>query len=764
LTGRRAGGDPQGAPAAKRVSACLNGRATEGLLRAVFRRSPLSLSLFLSLSLSLSERAERRRSGWAGRQGRRVGLATRLGTGMLSQSVSAWLGRKMAAQVERDEDGVAVLSAATVRALCAQHDGFESPELNDKLYLHFQGFRAVGDGLREYTGVRCLFLESNALSELSGLEHLVELRALYVQQNALSSLLAPALSGLVNLVTLDVSQNMLSSLRGVGELVALQTLNASKNHLGDAAALEDVALLARLASLDLRCNKLGEECAEGALALIERCPALAALYLSGNGMVRAVPHYRKSLVVRFPRLAYLDDRPVNAHERALALAFTERGTQGEAEAREAWAAAEQQRSASQAEAWAAFKERAKAERASGEPASAGVFVSYLSAEPDEAERSEQDCSRERPELELHTSESPAADAAAAPEAPAQLAPEAPEEDVAQDAPVAAAPATAETTEQIAAAAVDTAPAPAETAAVPDTAEPPLASPTVTVDYDDESKQQAAAAAAAKRQLVLDESLRQHRAAKAQLMPSALRAAQQQKEAEAAIADKAAAEAAARAVLASLERHDAALRRTVAAPATPAASAPAPAPAPAPGVDGELLKKAVRDHRFDFSKAAAALVAATGIEISAEQCRLRFASLRSQQQNQALMQQQQLQPAQQQQQQLLLLPQSADENGRPMPKVSVVKPALPSMYALEESDSEPPSADDGAQTPSRTLRDEEPATSESKDIDPTGIEHERSSEPGGSSLRRLTRADILSRLHGSADHPLNAEITELEALD
>lgn len=69
----------------------------------------------------------------------------------------------------------------TLAAACLRHDGYESPELNESLYLHFRGFMRI-ENLEPYTSVKALFLESNNLRRIEGVEHLSSLRALFLQQ------------------------------------------------------------------------------------------------------------------------------------------------------------------------------------------------------------------------------------------------------------------------------------------------------------------------------------------------------------------------------------------------------------------------------------------------------------------------------------------------------------------------------------------------------------------------------------------------------
>lgn len=68
-------------------------------------------------------------------------------------------------------DGPALL------AMCKQHNLYQTPALNDKLYANFRGFTSLG-GLEPYTGLRALFLEGNALTSTEGLPPLPGLRCL----------------------------------------------------------------------------------------------------------------------------------------------------------------------------------------------------------------------------------------------------------------------------------------------------------------------------------------------------------------------------------------------------------------------------------------------------------------------------------------------------------------------------------------------------------------------------------------------------------
>jgi Leucine-rich repeat (LRR) protein len=74
------------------------------------------------------------------------------------------------------------MTKAKLRELCKRDGLYMTPSLNDKLYLHYKGFRRV-ECLEEYTGLRVLWLEGNGLDSIGGLDNQPELRTLYLQEN-----------------------------------------------------------------------------------------------------------------------------------------------------------------------------------------------------------------------------------------------------------------------------------------------------------------------------------------------------------------------------------------------------------------------------------------------------------------------------------------------------------------------------------------------------------------------------------------------------
>lgn len=70
-----------------------------------------------------------------------------------------------------------LMTRAALQDICKQHKLYKTSSLNDKLYCNFKGFTNIAN-LEEYTGLRALFLEGNALDSLEGFPELKELRCL----------------------------------------------------------------------------------------------------------------------------------------------------------------------------------------------------------------------------------------------------------------------------------------------------------------------------------------------------------------------------------------------------------------------------------------------------------------------------------------------------------------------------------------------------------------------------------------------------------
>lgn len=139
---------------------------------------------------------------------------------------------------------------------CKSNKGYGSPHLNDQLYLQCKGFVKV-QNLEPYIELKALWLEQNAIGDLSGLGAQQKLVSLMVHNNALITLQhfdAP----LSNLRILNVSHNYLTNLKGLSVLCPLlETLQASHNRIFSLEACEDLlSLSSTLTSVDLSFNDI----------------------------------------------------------------------------------------------------------------------------------------------------------------------------------------------------------------------------------------------------------------------------------------------------------------------------------------------------------------------------------------------------------------------------------------------------------------------------------------------------------------------------
>ncbi|KAJ9521042.1 hypothetical protein QJQ45_022766 [Haematococcus lacustris] len=231
---------------------------------------------------------------------------------------------------------MASMTRAALMDIVKEHKLYRTPALNDKLYCNFKGFTNIA-GLEEYTGLRALFLEGNAIESLEGLSSLKELRCLYAQQNALTHI--SGLEELQHLNTLNISQNHISHLEGLSCCPELQTLICTNNQLRSVDSISHLAHCTSLQTLDLQHNDISDP---AVMDVLRQLTQLRCLYLKGNPVVSAIRNYRKSLIAALPELKYLDERPVFDDERRLVQAWSQGGVEAERLERAAIKAEEQE--------------------------------------------------------------------------------------------------------------------------------------------------------------------------------------------------------------------------------------------------------------------------------------------------------------------------------------------------------------------------------------------------------------------------------------
>ena len=79
------------------------------------------------------------------------------------------------------------LTPKLLKEFCKKDNLYNTPHLNDRLYLHYKGFRDI-TCLEPYTGLKVLWLEGNGIGKIKGLEAQTEMRTLYLQENLIEKL------------------------------------------------------------------------------------------------------------------------------------------------------------------------------------------------------------------------------------------------------------------------------------------------------------------------------------------------------------------------------------------------------------------------------------------------------------------------------------------------------------------------------------------------------------------------------------------------
>ena len=222
------------------------------------------------------------------------------------------------------------MSKEAIKKICKDVGLYNTPEINDKLYLHYKGFQSI-QNLDQYIGVKALWLEGNGLAKVEGLENLTQLRTLYLHENIIENI--EGLDTLIELDSINLSKNFIKKIQNLSHLKKLTSLNLSHNHLSTYENIEHIVLIPSIQTLDLQSNKLSDP---KITEIFEKLPDLRVLYLLGNPVVKQIPHYRKYIISKCPMLKYLDDRPVFDEERRRTMVWIEAfNTGGMAAAQEA---------------------------------------------------------------------------------------------------------------------------------------------------------------------------------------------------------------------------------------------------------------------------------------------------------------------------------------------------------------------------------------------------------------------------------------------
>lgn len=221
------------------------------------------------------------------------------------------------------------MTAEVLRQITDAEPGcYETPDLNEKLYLSRRGFRRI-QSLEPYTNLVALFLDSNGIREIENIGHLTKLRMLYLDSNCIERM--EGLGTLKELQTLNLSNNCLVKVEGLEGLTKLETLNLSRNKICSLDALSGVREAPLISSLDVSFNNIEDtECVPETVRSF--APAITVLYFHHNPNQRKLQNYRRGFISAIPDLVFLDDRPVKELERKTSEAWAQGKSRSEVEA------------------------------------------------------------------------------------------------------------------------------------------------------------------------------------------------------------------------------------------------------------------------------------------------------------------------------------------------------------------------------------------------------------------------------------------------
>ena len=237
--------------------------------------------------------------------------------------------KKEKPQPDKDENEIRIITENFCKNLCLYNGGYDSPELNKNLYLHFLGFRKI-QNLDSFINLQVLYLENNSINKIEGLEKLIDLRCLYLQNNYIKEI--EGLDNNTNLSILNLSNNKIKTIKSMSKLQKLENFYISKNDLSTIQDLEKLLELKSLSLLDIQNNNFTDNSDE-LLSLLNKMENLKVLYLKGNELCRSIPNYRRTIIIKLIHLTYLDDKPIKQEDRVGAIAYLKGGYEAEKEAR-----------------------------------------------------------------------------------------------------------------------------------------------------------------------------------------------------------------------------------------------------------------------------------------------------------------------------------------------------------------------------------------------------------------------------------------------
>lgn len=150
------------------------------------------------------------------------------------------------------------------------------------------------------TGLEELWLGKNKITEIKGLDTLVNLKILSIQSNRLRSI--TGLDNLVNLEELHISHNLLTDLSGLSKNKNLKVIDISANPIEHLTGLDALSRLTEFWASNCKLSSFAEVEKE-----LKDKEALETVYFEGNPLQRAQPAlYRNKVRLALPQIVQID--------------------------------------------------------------------------------------------------------------------------------------------------------------------------------------------------------------------------------------------------------------------------------------------------------------------------------------------------------------------------------------------------------------------------------------------------------------------------
>ncbi|KNC47683.1 protein phosphatase 1 regulatory subunit 7 [Thecamonas trahens ATCC 50062] len=176
-------------------------------------------------------------------------------------------------------------------------EGLEKLTALEMLELGSNRLRTI-EGLETLTALRELWLGRNKLEKITGLENLTNLEILDLQSNRLTKL--EGLEANTKLTDLYLAHNAIESLEGIAQLVALETFDISNNALSAIPA--DELPRAALTEFWMNHNTVSDW---ADVEVLKDAPQLETVYFEGNPIAEH-PRYRAIMADTLPQIKQID--------------------------------------------------------------------------------------------------------------------------------------------------------------------------------------------------------------------------------------------------------------------------------------------------------------------------------------------------------------------------------------------------------------------------------------------------------------------------